>query len=205
MTATTGLKLVLLGAAAALLSCSPGTDEADPHAHHQMAAAGEPTDLSLYNLEGDWLDQAGVSSPLSSLGGRVQLVSMVYTNCSFSCPRIMADMKRIEGELSEDIRSRVGFVLVSIDPKRDTPDRLAAFAESSRLDPGSWTLLNGSAGQIRELAALLGVKYRADGDGEFAHSNIITVLDEQGEIAHQRTGIGGDPAAALKAILKALD
>ena len=65
--------------------------------------------------------------------------------------------------------------------------------------------MNGSAGQIRELAALLGVKYRADGDGEFAHSNIITVLDEKGEIAHRRTGIGGDPAAALEAILKALD
>lgn len=205
MTWATAVKLVLVGTMAALLSCSPENNDVDPHAHHQMADAGEPTELSLYSLDGSWVDQAGTSRPLSSLGGRVQLVSMVYTHCTFSCPRIMADMKRIEGELPTELQGRVGFVLVSIDPERDTPGRLAYFAESSRLDLERWTLLSGSDGQVRELAALLGVKYRAEPGGEFAHSNIITVLDARGEVAHQRTGIGGDPAAALEAIQRALD
>ncbi|NIQ52455.1 MAG: SCO family protein, partial [Gammaproteobacteria bacterium] len=55
------------------------------------------------------------------LAGRVRVVAMVYTSCAYACPRIMLDMKRIEAELGPEYREDVGFVIVSIDPERDTP------------------------------------------------------------------------------------
>jgi protein SCO1/2 len=57
------------------------------------------------------------------------------------------------------------------------------------LDSPPWTLLRGQADDILELAVLLGVKYRQDAQGEFSHPNLITVLNQVGEIVHQQTGL----------------
>lgn len=167
---------------------------------HRQLEPGAPTDFSIYHQASTWLDQTGAERQLSSLEGRVQVVAMLYTNCSVACPRIMLDMKRIEGELGPELREEVGFVVVSIDPERDTPQRLAEFAAGSRLDPDRWTLLTAGEGDILELAALLGVQYRETEPGEWVHSNLITVLDARGEVAHRQLGLGTDPTETLGVI-----
>jgi protein SCO1/2 len=176
----------------------------DAHGAHAAHAAGEPlgapTDFSLYHLDAAWTDQHGAPRQLASLAGRVQVVAMVYTNCGYACPRILMDMKRIEGELPPELRDRVGFVMVSIDPERDTPERLAAYANAVRLDPEHWTLLTAPDNTVLELAALLGVKYRRISETDFSHTNVITILDQQGEIAHRQVGLGGGPQETLRAI-----
>ena len=43
-----------------------------------------------------------------------------------------------------------------------------------------------------ELAALLGLQFKADANGQFAHSNVITILNAQGEIVHQEIGLNQD-------------
>jgi protein SCO1 len=107
-------------------------------------------------------------------------------------------MKRIEAELRER-GVQAGFVVVSIDPERDTPARLAAFAEATRLDPREWTLLTGSDDGVMELAALLGVRYRRVSDMDFEHSNVITLVDDEGRILYRQTGLGADPASLVAA------
>jgi len=173
----------------------------DVHDSHGSAESfGAPTDYSIYHLDAPWTDQRGQVRQLASLGGRVQVVALVYTTCGYACPRIVADMKQIEAGLAPEYRDRVGFVMVSIDPERDTPDRLAAYAESVRLDPARWTLLTAPDPTVRELAALLGVKYRRIGESDFSHSNVITILDQRGEIAHRQVGLGTAPAETLRVI-----
>jgi protein SCO1 len=170
------------------------------HAHDPPEAlpADAPADFSIYHATSTWIDQRGERRPLDSLAGRVQVVGMVYTNCAYACPRMILDMKRIEGALGPD--QDVGFVIVSIDPERDTPERLAEYAMGARLDPHRWTLLHGDAGDILELAALLGVQYRRMADGEFVHSNLLTVLDPKGQVAHRQMGLGTDPDRTLEVI-----
>ena len=131
------------------------------------------------------------------------MTAMLYTSCAYACPRLMLDMKRIEGELGADADD-VAFVVVSIDPERDTPERLAEFAAGSRLDPDRWTLLTADEGSILELAALLGVRYREISPGEWVHSNMITVLDRDGVIAHRQLGLGTDPAETMAVLRDAL-
>lgn len=165
------------------------------HAHGHgpelgLAANGELPGYSLYHLEGEWWDQSGEMRSLESLGGRVQLVTMVYTNCGFACPRIIGEMKRLESDFAERYGDEVGYVLVSIDPERDTPERLAQFAADTNLDPARWTLLSADDDQVMELAAVLGVRFYRESETDFAHTNMIAVLDEMGQVQYRQVGVG---------------
>jgi protein SCO1 len=208
------LGLPLLFAAA----CGPGhaasdpatrDDDARPRAHAatesgQIAMeAGEASATSIFHAGSVWLDQEGRQRDLASLGGRVQVVSMVYTSCGWACPRILLDLKRIEDLVGPDGADGVGYVLVTLDPERDSPERLAEFARGARLDPDRWTLLHGSDDAVLELAALLGVQYRRMPDGEVVHSSLITVLDGEGRIIHRQLGLEADPAPTVAAIAAA--
>jgi protein SCO1 len=200
---------IVLGACGAPLGEDAHAHEAD-HAHHTGAAmedaaaghaavpADEPADFSIYHSETVWTDQHGEARPLDSLAGRVQVVGMVYTSCAHACPRMLMDMKRIEGEL--DGGPDVGFVIVSIDPERDTPERLAEYARGARLDGDRWVLLTGGDDDVLELAALLGVQYRRMANGEFVHSNFLSILDRDGQVVHRQLGLGADPAETLAVI-----
>jgi len=117
----------------------------------------------------------------------------------------LGELKAMEAALSPDEREGVGFVLVSIDPRRDTPERLREFAASTRLDPARWTLLTGDEEGVRELAALLGIRYRPEGETEFSHSNAYLVLDAEGRVVHRHDGLGGGidaPLARVRAAAK---
>jgi protein SCO1 len=187
----------------------PGAEAAHHHAHHHESfagsgasdvAAGALSGHSVYHLDSVWWDQHGESRTLESLAGRVQVVAMVYTYCSYTCPRILTDMKRIESESAGAGADGVGFTLVSIDPLRDTPERLGAFATATRLDPERWTLLSGSDDSILELATVLGIRFRREGESEFAHTNAILVLDRQGAVLYRQDGLGVDPRPLIDAI-----
>jgi len=145
--------------------------------------------MSIYQVSSKWVTEDGETVTLGTLEGKTQVVAMVYTSCEVACPRIVASMKTIQKKTDSDA---VGFVLISIDPERDTPEALKAYAEKMNMDDSAWTLLTGSPDNVLELAALLGVRYRKMADGEFAHSNIITVLDAQGAIVYQQNGLGAD-------------
>ena len=171
------------------------------HHDHESMPKGEVTDMSLYNLTSTWKDQEDNMVQLKDLSGEVQVVAMVYTTCEFACPRIVADMKRIQSALKQKgFDNNVNFVLVSIDPKVDTVERLRQFAKENDMDRDNWLLLNGDESNILELAALLGVKYKKTTEKDYAHSNIITVLNKKGEIAHQQEGLNQDPSKTIEEI-----
>jgi protein SCO1/2 len=186
-------------------NAAPRADDAaaaavDTHAGHGAALAA-PTpagEFSLYDLETAWQDQHGAMVSLGDLGGRPRVIALVYTSCAFACPAILKDMKRIEAELRAQ-GSGAGFVLVSIDPDRDTPARMREYAESTHLDAADWTLLTGTADGVLELAALLGVRYRRVSATDFEHSNVITLVDARGGIVQRQVGLGAEPHALVQA------
>jgi protein SCO1/2 len=63
-------------------------------------------------------------------------------------------------------------------------------------------LLRGDDGAVRELAALLGVKFKEEAAGQFAHSNIISILNAEGEVVHQRAGLKGGLEDATVALAR---
>jgi protein SCO1 len=187
--------------AAALAACGPNASRASHAAHTAPATpAAAPDAFSLYDLPSVWHDQTGAELRLPALAGKVRVVALVYTSCQATCPLIVGDLKRIETSLPAARRDDVGFVLVSLDPARDTPGRLAAWAARTGLDPARWTLLNGDADAVRELAATLAVRYQPQANGELAHTNAITVLDRAGAIAFQQVGLGAAARGTVDAV-----
>jgi protein SCO1/2 len=185
-------RLLPLVALLALAGCDA------PAPRQAAAATSTAEDFSVYELDARFRDQAGAERTLASLGGRVQVVAMVYTHCTHTCPLILAEFKRLESALEPG--SRVGFTLISLDPPRDTPARLAEFAASTRLDPARWTLLTSDENAVRETAALLGIRYRQEASAEYSHSNSYLVLDPGGRVVHRQAGLGQDADRVLSAI-----
>ncbi len=161
------------------------------------------TKESLYQLDVKFTDVAGRPFALGELRGRPVVLNMFFASCGYACPLTVADMQAIRAKLPAALRGKAAFVLVSFDVARDTPAVLKKYRDDRALD-GQWTLLHGDDDAVRELAALLGVKYKQETGGMFSHSNIVTVLNAQGEIVHQRMGLKGglDEAAAALVALK---
>lgn len=154
--------------------------------------AEEFSENSIYQLESAWVNQDGRTAHLSDFKGKPVVLTMFFASCTYACPILVEDMKKIERQLSPADLNKYQFVLVSIDPERDTPEKLKAFAEAKNLDLKRWTLLRGKKDSIMELAALLGFNFRKESDGQFSHSNLINILNDEGEIKYQHTGLNQD-------------
>ena len=157
---------------------------------------------SLYQADAQFTDDAGQPFVLGSLQGRPVVLTMFFASCGYACPLIVSDMLAIQEKLPAGLRERTAFVLVSFDPARDTPAALARYRTQRALN-AQWTLLHGDDASVREIAALLGVKYKQTADGSFSHSNLVTILNPAGEIVHQRTGLKGGLAEAAAALIAA--
>jgi protein SCO1/2 len=189
-------KTTILGAVLALLVAgTANATDAGPASccvPTALPATTNFTDKSLYQTESKWTTDTGKRIKLGELKGKPQVVAMFFANCQYACPIIVNDMKRIEAALTADQRTNVGFTLVSFDTKRDTPAALAAYRLTHALPADNWTLLHGEPDDLLELAALLGLQFKEDANGQFAHSNVITILNAQGEIVHQQIGLNQD-------------
>jgi protein SCO1/2 len=162
----------------------------DPHAHHTPMQAGTVDHgHSLFHLDATWRTQAGNAFSLAELAGQPTIITMIYGSCTTACPVLVNDARRIEHALPEAVRENLQVVVVSFDPVRDTPRRLADQAAAYGVDPQRWRFLHGEPADIRTLAAMLGVRYRDNGDGSFDHSNVVTLLDDAGRIAERVEGL----------------
>ena len=155
---------------------------------------------SIYQLESQWLTQESKSFALSELAGKKIVLSMTYTSCQHTCPTIVSNMQSIEKELTDKQLDEVIFVLVSLMPDTDTPKALKAYAKKRSLK--NWILLSGSNDDVRSLAMALNVKYKSTGDGDIAHSNLITLLGTQGTITHAVAGTSGELGVAIEYLQK---
>ncbi len=157
---------------------------------------------SPYELTSKWDSLNKKDIQLSSLAGKVRVVTMGFTSCRYACPRIVGDLQRIETALGADA-AKIGFVFISIDPTRDTSEKLKAFATERKIDLANWEFLNGSAEGIRDLAVTLAFQYQQV-EQDFAHSNLIAVIDAQGKVIHREVEIGADIKPSVDAIKKLL-
>jgi len=158
------------------------------------------SDLSIYNLPSKWTNQNGQNIEMKDLRGKVLVMVMIYTSCKAACPRLVADMRNIESRLPESIKENVQLVLVSIDPKIDTPKRLKSFSIENKMEGDQWLFLSSTEENTREFAAVLAVNYKKISPLDFSHSNIISVFNAEGELAYQQEGLGVNSDATIKKI-----
>jgi protein SCO1/2 len=165
--------LVAFLAAALCAACLSGCVQAKPE-------TGElsPADrYSLFHPGWTWVDEEGRPATFEQWRGTPLVISMVYTTCSTVCPRTIVKLRRVrEAFLREGKDAQ--FVLVTLDPSNDTPERLRNFKTSTNL-PGEWHLLTGPSSSVRELTDMLDLHTLDDGS-HIAHESRIVVFDHGG-------------------------
>jgi protein SCO1/2 len=172
----------------ALASCTPA--ESSPKAAAPMP---EPHS-SLFAHPWRWTDEQGTTVALSQWGGQPIVVAAVYTTCTRTCPLTVRKMRNIH-EAFERAGRPAQFVLVSLDPDVDTPERLRRFKEERHL-PSDWHLLTGKRSTTLEILDLLGI-HVLDMDAHVFHDSKIVVFDEHGAPARSFDCCDFDPRAAL--------
>lgn len=170
---------------------------------HKVVAKKTPPKVSLYDLKSKWLDTSGNSVQIDIEKGHLTLISMIYTSCAHVCPMTISKMQSISQKLSKEGVKDLKVVLASFDPKRDIPKKLKEYQISRKLNPKQYVFLSPPSDAVaRELAVVLGISYKDLGDGDFSHSNIITLLDRDGSILASIDNLNADPAPILKAAKK---
>src|SRR5688572_20045327 len=148
---------------------------------------------SVYQLSLPLTDQDGRTADWRQHRGKPQLVSMFYTSCQYICPLIVDSGKAIERQLTPTQQKRIGIVLISMDPARDSPAALRSVADKRKLDTQRWTLAAPPAADVRAAAGVLGIRYRQLADGEFNHTSALVLLDADGRVLARTEQMGGRP------------
>lgn len=143
---------------------------------------------SIFNLSSSWKNQNGESLQLKDLQNKTLVVVMIYTSCKSACPILVSKMKNIESKISRKDIDNTSLVLISIDPKTDTPARLKEFARNNAMDAPQWIFLTSSEEATQEFANVLSMKYKKISPIEFSHSNIISVFGPDGQLVSQEEG-----------------
>lgn len=187
--------LVALALAASLGAASPGDAK-----QSSPAAASLPGD-SVYQLQAPLRGADGRTVQWRGLRGKPRIATMFYANCPYMCPLIIETGKGIDHALTPAERARIGVSMVSLDPKRDTPSALKALASKRKVDP-RWQLLQPRPQDLRAIAGLLQVRYRALADGEFNHTSAWILLDAEGRELARTEVMGPRPDPQFLAAVK---
>ncbi len=131
-------------------------------------------------------NQLGRDVSLNDLHGKVIIADFFFTHCPSICPAMTSNMKRLQSSITNS--QRVGnktpdflhFLSFSIDPERDSVERLKYWADRFQIDPEQWWLVTGSRQQIYNMAInemKIGV---VDGEGidtNFFHTDHFVLID----------------------------
>jgi len=131
-------------------------------------------------------DQDGRPFGTADLEGRVWIASFIFTRCETVCPRITAQLARVQAR-TRNLEPALHLVSFSVDPEYDTPARLAAYARAHRASPRMWTFVTGPAGAVQEtvergLRVSMG---RAPGDrspAAISHGTHLVLVDGDARI-----------------------
>lgn len=94
------------------------------------------------------VDQDGRPVDQSVLDGHITIVDFIFTSCPLQCPAMTGGLWTLGEELKT---TGVRFLSMSIDPERDTPERLKKYASDYSADPSQWRFLTGEKDSVRRI------------------------------------------------------
>jgi protein SCO1 len=148
---------------------------AAPATRSRLADIGPAPPVALVDAEGRPFE-------LASLRGKVVVVSFIYTTCNGSCPATTHNLYRVQEALKGAglWGKEVEFVSISLDPARDTPPVLKAYARIYTADPSSWHFLTGPPDRVARVIAAWDMWARVGPSGTLDHPSRIFLVDPRG-------------------------
>jgi protein SCO1/2 len=173
--------LVILLAAVVLVAGALWVWLSVRRAADELPVLGQVPDFALVNSDGAAVRRA-------DLDGAPWVAGFIFTTCSGICPIMSNHMARVQNGLPDE--SRAHLVSITVDPRHDTPEVLAAYARRFGARPGRWLFLTGESEAIYRLAGegfhlAAGELPEWDpvmDDGPFFHSSRLSLVDAEGRI-----------------------
>ena len=142
--------------------------------------------LERYEIGGEFelTNQRGERMRLSDFAGRALVMFFGYTFCPDVCPATLARVREVKAALPPEDAARFTGVLVSVDPARDSPQRLGQYVEF--FDP-AFVALTGSEDELEDVARRYGARFMIpEGQPEDSylvnHSSIAYLIDPAGHV-----------------------
>jgi protein SCO1 len=111
------------------------------------------------------------------LKGKSVAINLIYTSCTDECPLETARLVQVQRLLGDRIGKDLFLYSISIDPKRDTPEVLKAYAAKFGVGPG-WLFLTGKEGDVKLVAKKLGLSRSNDAASRDGHKAILMIGNE---------------------------
>lgn len=129
----------------------------------------------------DLVDQHGQTVSLAALKGKPVLIDFIYANCATACPVLTSRFAQIAGKLGGDLGTRITLVSLTIDPERDHPAQLLAYAKTHAADRHGWLLLTGTPAAVEAVLRIYGLKREREADGTIAHVTTSFLINADGQ------------------------
>ena len=152
--------------------------------------------FSFYNVPYSFVNDKDETVHLSDWRGKPLIITMEHSNCRFSCSVTFSKLKAIQ-DLADQKKIQIDFMIISLDPKNDTPEAWRQYRISREVDRNNWHLLTGSEATTKAIADLLGIKYWFMEEHVF-HDFKIVRLNAQGEIEKAITDYDDEPDPFLQ-------
>jgi protein SCO1 len=111
------------------------------------------------------------------LKGKAVAINLIYTSCTDECPLETARLVQVQRLLGDRVGQDLFFYSISIDPTRDTPAVLKAYAEKFGVGPG-WLFLTGNEADLKLVAKKLGLSRPNDAANRDGHRPILMLGNE---------------------------
>jgi protein SCO1/2 len=134
-------------------------------------------------------DQAGQQIHLSSLHGKVVLLTFGYSRCPNPdyCYRLSNNLGKVERRFSSRAGRDLVLVTIAIDPEHDHGEALSQYAAAFHADPAVWHFLTGPVPEIKQVAGMFGMNFWRD-EGLLTHSLHTVVIGREGNLAANLEG-----------------
>lgn len=196
-------RLAVLAAIAAILAGCGGAEPPLP------PEESPPAELPVYGEVGEFelVDQDGKPYGSKDLAGSVWVADFIFTHCSGQCFAMATQMERLQAMPGLE---RARLVSISVDPERDTPERLAEYARRFEAPAGRWIFLTGEKATLHRLAQegfRVPVSEVPPAEvkpeiGPFLHSQRFVLVDARGRIRGYYDGTGAEDAGRLERDLR---
>ena len=159
-----------------------------------LAVASDPApDFAL-------TDQNGTQLTLADLRGKLVVLDFIFTTCQGPCPMLTSAHVTLQRQLPPELRERTRFVSISLDPVRDTPMALRAYATARGVDLTGWHFLTGPPDVVAAVVKAYGVGTLRRDDGQIDHLVATFLIDGEGQIAQRFIGLEHEPKELLSAL-----
>jgi protein SCO1/2 len=136
---------------------------------------------NIYALSYFWAEDNGDSVQFSKWKGKPIILAMAYGDCIRVCSATLRKLEETQS-LANTLKVNIDFVIVSIDPKQDTPQSWYYYRKKHGLvSRENWHFLTGTEASTRQLARLMDIHYWMDED-HVIHDFKILRLNPDGSI-----------------------